>query len=268
MPELFPSVLLFLLSGLIVAGSQLIYATVGFGAGMFSIALLAMLLPDLAAAVATLFLLTFLTEAWVLLRSWRLARVKLLLSLLPTAAIGLWLGSELLAAGSTPSLKRWLGVVVAAAGGWFLFAWNRRGSETTPQTGSPDTGARPVKLGRLTWLSLPAGFAAGTLAGLYGTGGPPVIILLQSFRLDKGTFRATLLWFFLLMSILRGASYLRIGLLTLDELMAAIWLLPFSVAGMLLGMVMHHRISERQFRSAVSVLLVILGILLAVIGGR
>ncbi len=65
MPELFPSVTVFVLCGLVVACAQMIYATVGFGAGMFSIALLAMLLPDLAGAVAALLLLTLVTEVWV-----------------------------------------------------------------------------------------------------------------------------------------------------------------------------------------------------------
>ena len=44
MPELFPSVTIFVLASLIMVGAQLIYAAVGFGAGMFSITLLAMLL--------------------------------------------------------------------------------------------------------------------------------------------------------------------------------------------------------------------------------
>ena len=47
MPPLFPTTASFLLSALIVAGAQTIYATVGFGGGMFAVALLALVLISL-----------------------------------------------------------------------------------------------------------------------------------------------------------------------------------------------------------------------------
>ncbi len=251
MPELFPDTATFVLCGLILLVAQLIYATIGFGAGMFSIALLALILPDLATSVAILFLLTFVTEVWVLSRAWRQARLRLLLGLLPTTAVGMWVGTEMLAGGDVSLLKRSLGVVVAGAGAWFLFRDGR--SEPDPE---------PSRARNL--IAVPFGFGAGVLAGLYGTGGPPVIVLLKSYGLDKSAFRATLLWFFLLMSLMRGGTYLHAGLLTTDELLAALWLLPFSLIGTALGMVAHGRLSERVFGRAVSILLVVLGALLVI----
>ena len=275
MPDLFPNLTTFVLCGLVVAGAQLIYATVGFGAGMFSIALLALLLPDLAQAVATLLLLTFVTEAYVLIHAWRQARIRLLLGLLPMTAVGMWLGTELLVAGNVSRLKCALGVVIAAAGAWFLYTESRakRQGSTSPgreecrQDRPNATKEIPDSFARL-WTSLPAGLASGTLAGLFGTGGPPVIIFLKAHGLNKGAFRATLLWYFLLVSFLRAAGYMRAGILTTDELTAALWLLPPSLAGMLLGMALHRRVPERGFQTSVSVLLILLGGLLALGGGR
>ena len=264
-PDLFPSWTVLILCGLVVAGSQLIYATVGFGAGMFSIALLALLLPDLSSAVATLMLLTFVTEACVLLRAWRQARGRLLLSLLPTTALGLWLGTDLLVLGNVGWLKRLLGVVVLAAGAWFLH--RDRGRIAKARDGAADGSPEQGRAGAAAWTGLPTGLAAGTLAGLFGTGGPPVIVFLHSYRLDKEAFRATLLWYFLLMGVLRMAGYLRVGLLTRAELTAAIWLLPASLLGMGLGMAVHHRMSDRQFGTVVSVLLMMVGGLLLIGGG-
>jgi uncharacterized membrane protein YfcA len=258
MPELFPSIPLFILCALIVAAAQLIYATAGFGAGMFSVALLALVLPDLAGAVATLLLITLVTEITVLARAWRQANLRLLLGLLPTTAIGMWLGTEWLAGGDTSGLRRLLGGVVAAAGLWFLFeAWTHHAIAA----GNAPPAPRRMGWGRAAW-SVPAGLVAGTLAGLFGTGGPPVIIFLRSFRLDKGAFRATLLWYFLLMSALRVTTYVRAGLLTGNELRAAAWLLPGAIAGTALGMIIHGRLSERRFAQAVAGLLVLLGALL------
>jgi len=253
MPELFPDVPTFLLCGLVVLVAQLIYATVGFGSGMFSIALLALILPDLAGSVATLLLLTFVTEVWVLAHAWREARPWLLLGLLPTTALGMWIGTRMLVGGDVAVLKPTLGVVVAAAGVWFLLR-DGRGVK-----GEGPSRAR-------NWIAVPFGLGAGVLAGLYGTGGPPVIVLLKSYGLDKGAFRATLLWFFLLMSLMRGGAYLHEGLLSEAELLAALWLLPFSIAGTVLGMLAHGRLSERVFGRAVSLLLVLLGVLLFVGG--
>ena len=39
MPELFPNLPTYVFCALVMAGAQLLYATVGFGAGMFSIAI-------------------------------------------------------------------------------------------------------------------------------------------------------------------------------------------------------------------------------------
>lgn len=264
MPDLFPSMPIFIICCLIMAGGQLIYATVGFGAGMFSISLLALVLPDLAGAVATLLLITLVTEVSVLLRVWREARIRLLLGLLPTTALGMWLGTQILLAGDPAGLKRVLGCVVLLAGGWFLYQEIRYGT--------PPNGRRPAHTqqppGKRAWWSVPAGLLAGVLGGLFGTGGPPVIVFLRGYGLAKGAFRATILWYFLCMSAMRGASYTWEGVLTTRELMAAVWLLPASILGTLAGVVVHNWLSERLFGTLVAALLMALGLLLIVSGGR
>jgi len=267
MPDLFPSVSVFVASALVVAAAQLIYASVGFGAGLFSVAILAMILPDLAGAVATLFLLILVTEVTVLLHAWRHARVRLLLGLLPTTAVGTWLGTELLVGADVAALKRLLGVVVMGAGAWFLYSEGSLHSVPGGEGAASAGEARSVGAPSI-WASLPTGLLAGMLGGLFGTGGPPVIILLKTYRLGKSAFRSNLLWYFFLMSLIRGTAYLQAGVLTKRELTAAACLLPASVAGALLGMVVHRRIEEERFAMAVSVLLVLLGGLLAVGGGR
>ena len=268
MPELFPDMTTFVLCSLIVVGAQLIYAAAGFGAGMFSVAMLAIVLPDLAGAVVTLYVLTFLAEIWVLLHAWRQAKGRLLLGLLPTTVVGMWLGTELLLLGNVVWLKGVLGMIVAMAGAWFVFEeYRRRGRLSQPQPVSDEEANPPSHRTRKTYLNLLVGLVAGTLAGLFGTGGPPVIVLLRGYGLSKGAFRATLLLYFLMASILRGGSYLHAGLLNMNGIAAAIWLLPASILGTILGMVVHRRLSENHFATAVSVLLMILGVVLLVGGG-
>ncbi len=276
-----------------MAGAQLIYATVGFGAGMFSIALLALILPDLAPSVACLLFLTFITEIAVLSRHWRHARAKLLLGLVPTMAIGLYIGTHILANTNVANLKRTLGAVVAIAGIFFLYQHLRRrpisASSKTPRrataleqctlpcqqsasaehneqncsgTTEPDSNPTPPKSSRAAWISVPVGLLSGLLGGIFGTGGPPVIIYLAGFGLDKGAFRATLLWFFLIMSFIRGGTYLHAGLLNWQIIHASLWLLPPSIVGTLAGLALHHRLTERRFALLVCILLTLLGTLL------
>ncbi len=263
MPELFPDISTLILCMLIVAGAQLIYATVGFGAGMFAISLLALVLPDLAGAVATLFLLTLANEISILSRSWREAKINLLIGLIPTTAIGLYLGTHLLVTQNTSCLKKALGVVVLAAGVWFIFGeWQKKRAGWQPGR-KDDVGHRSQSC----WWSAVAGLLSGTLGGLFGTGGPPVIICLRAYHLDKSAFRATILSFFLAMSAIRAITYTCKGVFTADHILAAAWLLPASLLGMATGMFLHARISERFFAIAVAGLLAFLGFLLIISGG-
>jgi uncharacterized membrane protein YfcA len=261
-PELFGNLPSFVACALVMALAQLIYATVGFGAGMFAVALLAMVLSDLTGVVVVLLLLTLVTEVWVLARTWRQARIRLMGWLVPGMFLGLWLGTRILVTADVSVLKRFLGIVVAGGGLYFILgSWTRRG-QAQPANHEPPRTATP------SWVSLPIGFVSGLLGGLFGTGGPPVIIFLRACRLDKAAFRSTILVYFLLMSLLRAGTYAGAGLWTVDRAVAAAWLLPGSVAGIIIGMVIHNRISERHFSQAVSVLLVVLGLLLVAGAGR
>lgn len=267
MPELFPDFGSFLLSALVMACAQFIYATVGFGGGMFSVALLAFVLRDFSGTIAVLMLLTFVTEVWVVAHSWRHADRRLLVALLPTMAIGLWAGTQVLVAGNAAVLKHLLGWVIAAAGVWFLVSHRGDAGPGKP-VATNDSGAAPPATSGRWWWAVPVGLVSGVLGGLFGTGGPPVIILFRSLRLTKAAFRATMLWYFLVMSLVRAPAYIDNGILTKDVVRAAGWLLPGSIVGMLAGGLAHRRIEERHFAQTVAVLLVVLGLLLALRGGR
>ncbi len=262
MPELFVNLPSFVACVLIMAGAQLIYATSGFGAGMFAVALMALVLPDLTGIVVVLLILTFVTEVWVLARTWRRAKIHLLGWLVPGMAAGLWLGTQILVTTDVSLLKRFLGLVVIGAGLYFTLEHRAR-----PGYQNRAENEAPVSL-KVPWISLPIGLLSGLLGATFGTGGPPVIIFLRAHSLDKAAFRSTILTYFLLMSLLRAGTYAKADLVTVDRAVAAALLLPGSLAGIIIGMVIHNRISERQFSQVVSLLLVVLGVLLVAGVGR
>lgn len=262
MPDLFGNLPSFIACVLIMAAAQLIYATVGFGAGMVAVALMALVLPDLTGIVVVLLILTFVTEVWVLARNWRQAKIRLWGWLVPGMAGGLWLGTQVLVTTDVSLLKRLLGLVVVGSGLYFII-------ENRVRNGDQNLMKAEARLPpKASWISLPVGLLSGFLGGVFGTGGPPVIVFLRACRLDKGAFRSTILLYFMLMSLLRAGIYTTADLLTVDRALAAALLLPGSVAGIIIGTIIHDRMSERRFSQAVSVLLVVLGILLTAGAGR
>lgn len=261
LPTLFPTVGHYVLALLILIGGQLIYATVGFGAGMFAITLLVLLLDDLPGVVMMMLLLTWTTEVMVLSREWRHARGKMLLWMVPPMALGTVVGTALLKSGDADKLKLLLGLVVALAGLWFLFQDYKNKTNDLVKAAMP---ARPMNNIRGI-IALPVCFSSGFLGAMFGTGGPPVIIYLRSFNLPKGNFRSTILAFFITMSVSRVcAAYLGKGdaLLTWKDFHAAAWMIPASIIGTILGAKVYSRLSERVFARIVSVMIFLLGLVL------
>ena len=236
----------FLIVCAILALAEAVYVLLGFGAGLIAVGTMALLLPELKDAVVILLLVNLPAELWIVRSSWQRISWRGVLVIFIGVAIGTPLGTSLLRWGDARFLLIVLGVFLVAVGAVFLFIKD----------------ARKRQMPR--WIAGPIGVISGVLTGLFGTGGPPVIVLLKGYGLDKGAFRATLISFFLLMSLMRGGTYINAGLLTTEELLAALWLLPASLAGTVLGMVIHGRLSERFFGYAVSLLLILLGGLLVI----
>jgi uncharacterized membrane protein YfcA len=110
----------------------------------------------------------------------------------------------------------------------------------------------------------PTGLLSGVLTGLFGTGGPPLIIWYHLAAVGKSAFRANLMTIFLLMTVVRVPSYIANGLVTAPRLWSALLVMPGVLLGAWLGHRLHLRISERTFRRLVSLLLAVLGLMLLI----
>lgn len=260
LPALSPDYNHYYLALLILISGQLIYATVGFGAGMFAITLLVMLLGNTPGVVMMMLMVTWITEVLVLAREWPNARGRLLLVMIPPMMIGAFLGDWFLKKQKSEVLEFYLGVVVAAAGAWFIIQDIQR---TRALAVKEESQPKPISLWRGA-IATPFCFASGFLGAVFGTGGPPVIVYLKSFHFPKRNFRATILSFFFSMSITRVSFASWSGNLQMAHIKAALWMLPASVIGTLVGAKVYKRLSERVFARVVSVIIFILGIVLIV----
>ena len=235
----------YVLVGAIVFLGQFIYTAIGFGSGMVTISLLALLFGNINVFVPFFLLLCLPTELTISFKdrdhiNFRRTG-KFLLFIFP----GLIAGSWLLKSAPDRGLVAWLGAIVTLLAVYYLFF-----EEKT--TFTPKNPA---------WIPF-FGSISGILGGVYGISGPPLIVYFKSLKMDKTGFRVALLSIFLAMSIFRTGVYATIHLYTLPILTSTILTLPFALLGTLTGMKAHHRIPEQLFKQFTSAVLLLSGILL------
>ncbi|OQY03270.1 MAG: hypothetical protein B6I22_12010 [Desulfobacteraceae bacterium 4572_123] len=108
-----------------------------------------------------------------------------------------------------------------------------------------------------------SGALGGILGGIFGTPGPPITIYLENQIDSQTVLRATLLIYFLALDVIRIIVYGCSGIVSLDMLKLAAFMLPASLAGSYCGQFINLRINDKVFRALVAVLLAITGVLLA-----
>lgn len=244
METVFSSLPQFLVVCMVLAFAEAIYVLLGFGAGLIAVGTLALLVPGLRDVVVLLLLVNLPAELYVVLGSRRHISWRGVLLVYAGIAVGIPLGTWLLAAGDLSLLLTLLGAVLVLVGVAFLVTPRR---DPVPLPG---------------WIAPPVGLVSGVLTGLFGTGGPPLIFYYQLRGLDKAAFRGNLMAIFLLMTAIRVPSYAAFGLITAPRLWSSLAVFPAVLVGAWVGNRAHLHIEETTFRRLVSVALVLIGLVL------
>lgn len=243
---IFPSLEIYALTCAILVVAQLVYVLFGFGSGLIAVGSLALVYPELKDVVVLLLLVNLPAELFVSWQSRRQVRWRPIMGLGVGIALGIPLGAWLLSTTDARLILRILGWFLIGVG--LLFIKLPSGGRITPPT-----AAAP-----------PTGLISGLLTGLFGTGGPPLIIWYHLAAADKSAFRANLMTIFLLMTAVRVPSYFASGLVTVPRLWSSLLVMPAVLGGAWLGHRLHIQIAERTFRRLVSVLLAALGAMLLI----
>jgi len=247
---LFSSLPQFLLACLILAVAEAVYVLLGFGSGLIAVGSLALLLPELRDGVVLLMLVNLPAELWVVCTSRTKISWRGVVAIFAGLVIGIPIGAWLLRWSDPRLLLTALGVLLVVVGGIFLVSPKPRGREPHP------------------WVAPPVGLLSGVLGGLFGTGGPPLILYYQLSGVEKAAFRVNLMAIFLLTTTVRVPSYAAFGLITAPRLWSALVVMPAVLVGALIGNRIHLKLEEETFRRLVSAALVIIGLLLVVPMGR
>lgn len=226
--------------------AQVVYVVFGFGSGLIAVGTLALVFPELKDVVVVLLLVNLPAELLVSWKSRHEVRWRPIVGLGAGIAVGILVGARVLSL-SDPR-------IILTILGWFLIG----------------VGLLFIKLptgGRITppsYLEVPTGLLSGLLTGLFGTGGPPLIVWYHLAATGKSAFRANLMTIFLLMTLVRVPSYAANGLVTAPRMWSALLVMPAVLAGAWAGHHLHLKISERTFRRLVSLLLAVLGLMLLI----
>ncbi len=227
---------------LILVLAEGVYVSFGFGSGLIAVGLMALVMDGLRDVVVLLLLVNIPVELLVVASSWRMVQWKGVTLAALGLLFGVPAGTWLLGFGDPSFLLPLLALFLMAAGLAFLFAPAHKTYRFPP------------------WAGLPVGLSSGILAGLFGTGGPPVILYFQLQGAAKTIFRGNLMALFFFTTLVRTPSYLAGGMITAPRIWSALAVLPAVALGGWLGNRIHIRMSETAFRRLVSVLLVLLGL--------
>ncbi len=235
-----------ILAGLIILIAQTIYVLFGFGLGLIAVGLLALFIQPVTNVIVLLLFIALPAEIYVVYRSWKSISWRGIFLLAGGIVVGTIMGTLILKYGNPEYILTILAFFLIVAGCIFLIAQ----SELAVKWPS--------------WCSPIIGILAGLLAGMFGTGGPPLIFYYQLSGMKKEAFRGNLMTLFLLMALVRYPSYALSGLVTTPRMISAVYVFPAVLLGIWLGNRIHLHISEKGFRKMVSLGLIVIGIILLI----
>lgn len=218
----------------------------GFGGGLGTLAvpLMALVISPLQAAGILLPILCLmdLLSLWAYRRKWVWTELRILL---PASLIGIGVGTLLFEYMSPSVIRLIIGVVAVLFTLHFLISRRHGAAVQLPNF--------PQSLGLL------GGSAAGFTSFVAHAGGPPISMYLLRRPLNRTDFVATTVLFFAVVNYVKLVPYAWLGQLQSGNLMTSLALSPLAPVGVMIGVYLHKRVTDRFFFGVVYVLLFLVG---------
>ena len=229
---------------LVVVAGFAVRGGAGFGGGVIAVPLLALVLP-IQLIVPVMTTLNFLASARHGTRDRHMIQWRDVKRLMPAALVGVAVGLYLFTAIDARPLSRALGVFVILYA-LYVFATAGRLPMVAERWSKP--------------LAATMGASAGVVGTLFGgAAGPLFVIYLNTQRLSKDEFRATMTAIMMGMSVARIAGYAGLGFLDLSGLKYLATAIPLMLIGGYLGDILARHIDQRRFERALGALLIVSG---------
>ncbi len=104
------------------------------------------------------------------------------------------------------------------------------------------------------------GSVTGFLNGISGISGPPLIVFFSNIKMDKLTYKATFNSIFLSLNVIGIISYYMFGYIDFDIVKISGMYGIFVILGAYAGLFLSHRVSEKNFKTIVTIVIFIMGL--------
>ncbi len=165
--------------------------------------------------------------------------------ILPVMLVGFIIGIIIFTKIHSDILKRLFGILIVILSARELYSTRKR-----------DIQQKTISM----FQSILFFFSAGIVQGVYASGGPLLVYVLNKMNLPKSVFRSTLSSVWLLTSFMLVISYLITNQINQETLKASLFLIPSLVLGLTVGELLHRRVSDRPFKFWVFCVLVVSGV--------
>ncbi|MBR2281549.1 MAG: sulfite exporter TauE/SafE family protein [Spirochaetales bacterium] len=243
-----------LLSGLAIFFSFTIEAVTGFGCTVIALPFVTALL-GMQEGIIEVTILAFLLALWIAAKNFRDIRFRTLLTIVLLMLPGLVLGQYIQNIADLSILKTLLAAFITAVSALRLGAMAIRHFRARD-------GQQAEREPKVRWYGYIALIAAGVVHGLFSSGGPLAIIYTSVALPDKRSFRATLCALWTVLNTFLVVSYVAGGRITSAMGGQMLCLLPFMVAGIVVGELLHHKVNDKIFLALVYVVLLATGIVM------
>jgi uncharacterized membrane protein YfcA len=230
------------IAGLVVTFAYVIFGITAFGAAMFTVPLLSLLLP-LEFVLPVCVLLDVSASFALGSRFSHDAAWGELKWMIPFSVLGAVAGVTLLVNLPGTSTLAAFGIFLSS---YAAYALIKRGS---------------TKALSERWAPV-SGLTGGITGTLFGVGGPPYVIYLSHRIFDKAAYRATLSNMVLASTGIRAVVFTVTGLMLMDRVVTFLMLLPFALLGLNIGHRLHTRLSREMVQRVASVLIFAIGFVL------
>ena len=228
----------------LIAGT--IQGTIGFGFVLVAAPLMGIFV-DPHLVVPAIIVQTLATSAPVLLHAYRHLRIRRMWLLALAGMAGVPAGTLILLVLDASPLRLLIGIVVTTAAVGMMLGFRKA-------------------LRHELAASVPVGFASGVLGASTGLAGPPVIFFYTNQDLNPQEFRANIVAHFVMLDVVTLPSFIIGGLFTDAVVLFSAQLLPATLAGVVVGIVLNRWVREDLFRRIALMLMVIAGTVAAVSG--
>lgn len=225
------------------------------GLGVLGVAMAASVLPP-RASVGTMLIVLLAGDVVAVTAYRRDASWHHLWRLFPWAGLGVIIGALALGRFDDTGVRRLIGAVLLLIIAVYLV--RQRIAAGNGAGGAND--AAPSAFVHHPWLVGATGVLAGFTTMVANASGPIMILYLLALRLPKVAFIGTAAWFFLVLNLFKAPFSLGLGLINAQSALVALPLLPFIVAGALLGRPLLHAIDQRLFEQLALLLTLVAGL--------